>query len=135
MMATDTMTSPSGIASHTTSILDHGIIIDSNTANVIHEEEVQRSSSLSEIGERAGHDGAENASVNGLDAIDTEAETERLEDSPQKRRTQQNVLLTSTETTYQPHESPLETSALPIPQALGGKCFTALELLRLLTFQ
>ena len=58
------------------------------------------SSSLSELGERAGHDDADNVSGDDSDANDTEAETERLEDSPQKLRSHHNVVLTSAHDVY-----------------------------------
>ena len=44
------------------------------------------SSSLSEIGDRAGHEDMARPAGNESDANDTEAETERLADSPQKQR-------------------------------------------------
>ena len=56
-----------------------------------------RSSSLSEIEERGMIERLDIAtSINGSDGGDTEAETERLEESPQKVRSQQNVVLTPT---------------------------------------
>ena len=56
-----------------------------------------RSSSLSEIEERGMIEHLDIApSINGSDGGDTEAETERLEDSPHKVRSQQNVVLTAT---------------------------------------
>lgn len=62
-------------------------------------EEDDRSSSLSEIGERADQDRPDitfSDGSDGSDVNDTEAETERLEDSPQKLRTHQNLVMTST---------------------------------------
>lgn len=60
-----------------------------------------RSSSLSEIEERGMAERLDIApSVNGSDGGDTEAETERLEDSPYKVRLQQNVVLTATAELY-----------------------------------
>ena len=56
-----------------------------------------RSSSLSDIGDREANDEVEQPRAlpsNASDINDTEAETERLEDSPQKQRKQQNVVLT-----------------------------------------
>lgn len=60
------------------------------------------SSSLSELGDRAGMDHSSRA---GSEANDTEAETERLEASPQKQRRQRDVLLTSTNGTYGDHQN------------------------------
>lgn len=59
-----------------------------------------RSSSLSELGDRAG---IEHSSRAGSEANETEAETERLEASPHKQRRQRDVLLTSTNSTYDDH--------------------------------
>ena len=54
------------------------------------------SSSLSEIEERGVTEHLDSAIMaNGSDGGDTDAETERLEDSPQKTRSQQNVVLTA----------------------------------------
>ena len=61
-----------------------------------------RSSSLSELGDRAG---IEHSSRAGSEANETEAETERLEDSPHKQRRQRDVLLTSTNSTYGDHQN------------------------------
>jgi hypothetical protein len=63
------------------------------------------SSSLSELGERVGHDGPDIASPDDSEANDTEAETERLEDSPHKQRRYQDVVLTSTNGIYNDRES------------------------------
>lgn len=57
-----------------------------------------RSSSLSEIGDRVGNEDISStrlALLDGSEANDTEAETERLEDSPQRSRKRQNVVMTS----------------------------------------
>ncbi|KAK4696402.1 hypothetical protein P7C71_g1509, partial [Lecanoromycetidae sp. Uapishka_2] len=54
-----------------------------------------RSSSLSEIGDRADQEQPESIDCIEVDADDTEAETERLEDSPQKQRKHQDIVLTS----------------------------------------
>ena len=61
-----------------------------------------RSSSLSELGDRAG---IEHSSRAASEANDTEAETERLEDSPQKQRKQRNVVLSSTNGTHGDHQT------------------------------
>lgn len=71
-------------------------------------EEDDRSSSLSELGDRAG---MVHSPRTGSEANDTEAETERLEDSPQKQR-HQDVLLTSTNGAYGDHQN------LPIAHTL-----------------
>lgn len=57
-----------------------------------------RSSSLSEIGDRVGNEIATPAKLalaDGSEANDTEAETERLEASPQRTRKRKNVIMTS----------------------------------------
>lgn len=67
--------------------LNESIIVDAD----------DRSSSLSEIEDRGVTERLGIArSANTSDGGDTEAETERLEDSPQKTRSQQNVVLTAT---------------------------------------
>ncbi|KAL8813718.1 MAG: hypothetical protein Q9200_000055 [Gallowayella weberi] len=63
-----------------------------------------RSSSLSEIGDRADDimaDSEQALSTVESDPNDTEAETERLEESPQKSRTKQNLVLTTSNSTYE----------------------------------
>lgn len=65
-------------------------------------EEDDRSSSLSDLGDRAG---ITHSSRAGSEANDTEAETERLEDSPQKQRRHQDVVLTSTNGAYGDHQN------------------------------
>ena len=92
-MATDTMTSPLSIASRLVVEEDNDAAHSSELG--LHDEGDNRSSSLSDLGERPGHDGAEGDLRDLSDGIDTEAETERLEESPQKDRKQQNVVLTS----------------------------------------
>ena len=57
-----------------------------------------RSSSLSEIDDGTAAEGLENGTARPIldaDGSDTEAETERLEESPQKLRAYKNVLLTA----------------------------------------
>lgn len=63
-------------------------------------EEDDKSSSLSELGDRAV---IEHSSHAASEANDTEAETERLEDSPQKQRRHQDVVFTSANGAYGDH--------------------------------
>ena len=68
------------------------------TLNQLGEDDDRRSSSLSEIGDHEGQEELEiigpiNDDDNG--ANDTEAETERLENTPLKGRKHQNVILTA----------------------------------------
>lgn len=68
-----------------------------------------RSSSLSEIEDRADEDIARserNVPTIDSDSNDTEAETERLEDSPQKLRRNQNLVLTAANSVYDVSQSP-----------------------------
>ncbi len=120
-MTTNTMTSPLSMTSHFMPTTDHGIGNGADHTEAPHHEEDDRSSSLSEIGERADHDEAENAFHDGSDANDTEAETERLEDSPQKLQNHRNVVLTSTDALYEVRSSPLAMSVLPLMVADNGK--------------
>lgn len=84
-------------------------------------EEDDRSSSLSELGDRAGN---EHSSRAGSEADDTEAETERLEDSPRKQRRQQDVVLTSTNGTYGDHQNQSIARTLPEEIASPGQSST-----------
>ena len=106
----DTAFSVSSIALQ--SISSAGVV---NAAGVDVGERVQAtdddgSSSLSELGERAG---IENFSRAGTEANDTEAETERLEDSPQKQRRQRDMVLTSTNGTYGDHQNHSVAGTVP----------------------
>lgn len=65
-----------------------------------------RSSSLSEIGDRADQEHVDSITYVECDANDTEAETERLEDSPQKQRKHQNIVLTATNDIDDEHQLP-----------------------------
>ena len=85
-------------------------IVDSMTSggNVGHPEQ-SRSSSLSDIEDRAEDFTAQSEQdfrTIASDPNDTEAETERLEDSPQKMRKTQNLLLTATNSTYGVEQNP-----------------------------
>lgn len=83
-----------------------------------------RSSSLSEIGDRIGNDNlvsSRSRLPNGSDPEDTEAETERLEESPQKPRKNQNVVMASTPHMFSNGTSPLSDHPLPINGANAGK--------------
>lgn len=95
-MATDTMTSPASMSAQIMLDIDHKI----SNGHTHPEEPVDggdnRSSSLSDIGEGGAHHEQENHLDEASDANDTEAETERLEATPQKSRAHQNVLLAST---------------------------------------
>ncbi|KAL9635313.1 MAG: hypothetical protein Q9164_003536 [Protoblastenia rupestris] len=74
----------------------------------------ERSSSLSEIGETTANcdlDTVVHTNDNG-EANDTEAETERLEDTPLKRRRHQNVVLTAEKRVYSSRSSPSGTAVL-----------------------
>ena len=80
-----------------------------------------RSSSLSEIEERGVTERLNPAALaNGSDGGDTEAETERLEDSPQKSRSQQNVVLTAaTPALNEPGEQAEASNAVSHGQSHG----------------
>lgn len=88
-----------------------------------------RSSSLSEIGDRVGNDdlvSSRSRPANSSDLDDTEAETERLEESPQKPRKNQNLVMTSASHIFSNGTSPLSDHPLAINGANPGK----LELLQ-----
>ena len=87
--------------------------------------EDDRSSSLSELGDRAGIDHSSRAASRAAsEANDTEAETERLEDSPQKQRRQRDVVLTSTNGTYGDHQGQPVARTLPGQFASTGESST-----------
>lgn len=83
--------------------------------------EDDKSSSLSELGDRAG---IEQSSLAGSEANDTEAETERLDDSPQKQRRQLDVVLTSTNGTYGDYENQSTACTLAEQRAGAGSYST-----------
>ena len=111
-MATNTMTPPLSVVSQI--IPD----LDSSAVDGAARPEDDRSSSLSEIGDRGGHDEPQNTFGDGMDEDDTEAETERLEDSPQKLRKHQNVVLTLADHMNEDQQS--SELAQPLPLVLVG---------------
>ncbi len=119
-MATDTMTSPLSIASQIIPKADQAVINGAPHSEEPVDEGDDRSSSLSELGERAGHDEPDHDLGEVSEANDTEAETERLEDSPQKIRKHQNVILTPANDFYEDRRSPLTSNDWPaIPREHG----------------
>ena len=94
-MATNIATSPPSVSLEQIPYTVSEVIYDGEHSGGPHAELDDRSSSLSELGERAGHEEAGNVSRSDSDANDTEAETERLEDSPKKPRIPHNVTLAS----------------------------------------
>lgn len=75
-----------------------------------------RSSSLSEIGDRVGNDDLVSTRLGvagGSEANDTEAETERLENSPQKTLKPKNMVALSSSHTLSNGASPLADHELP----------------------
>ncbi|KAL9128806.1 MAG: hypothetical protein Q9217_002587 [Psora testacea] len=71
-----------------------------------------RSSSLSDIGDHAVNEGLERVvhANDDIEANDTEAETERLENTPLKRRKHQNVVLTAQNRVHSSGTSPLRAT-------------------------
>lgn len=108
-MPTDTLISLPSIASSHALATDLRPAIGADEDQKLQGDVYDGSSSLSEIEDRAG---TEHPSHGCSDANDTEAETERLEDSPQKQRTHQNLLLTATTSIHDHHQSPSTTHAL-----------------------
>ena len=87
-----------------------------------------QSSSLSEIGDRAGNDDPDStriSHVDGSDANDTEAETERLEDSPQNERKRRNVVLTASNQALGNGASPLLDYRPTVKDANTGLSYSA----------
>ena len=104
-MTTNTATSLPGIAVEHMPYIVSEVVNNGENADVPQADVDDRSSSLSELGERAGHEEVENVSHGDSEANDTEAETERLEESPQKQRELNNVVLASTNGIYGDRES------------------------------
>ena len=105
LMAANTVSSVSRLAPQIMSSpgLDNATGV--NDGEKVQAADDDRSSSLSELGDRGG---IEHSSRAASEANDTEAETERLEDSPQKQRKQRNVVLSSHQT-----QSVARTRTLP----------------------
>ncbi len=99
-MTTNTATSLPGIAVEHMSYIVSEVINNGENTDGPQADVDDRSSSLSELGERAGHEEVDNVSHGDSEANDTEAETERLDDSPQKQRQLHNVVLASTNGMY-----------------------------------
>ena len=104
-MTTNTATSLPGMAVEHMSYIVSEVVKEGENAEMPHVDVDDRSSSLSELGERAGHEEVENMSHGDSEANDTEAETERLEESPQKLRELNNVVLASANGMYGDRES------------------------------
>ena len=109
-MAANTVSSIPSIAPHNLSNPDIENATGVDDGENLQVADDDRSSSLSELGDRVG---IEHSSRAGSEANDTEAETERLENSPQKQRRQRNVLMTSTNDTYGDHQNQSFTRTLP----------------------
>ena len=116
-MATNTVSSVLSIVPHTTlnSDLENATGLDDGVKSQVADDD--RSSTLSELGDRAG---MEHSSRAASEPNDTEAETERLEDSPQKQRRQRDVVLTSTNGTYGDHQNQSVAHVLPEEIASPG---------------
>lgn len=96
-MATDNVVSVPITAPQNMSSADLKNAAGADDGQKLQAEEDDKSSSLSELEDRGG---IEHSSHDASEANDTEAETERLEDSPQKQRGHQDVVLTSTNGAY-----------------------------------
>lgn len=91
-----------------------------------------RSSSLSEIGDRAGNDDVVSTRLGvagGSEANDTEAETERLEDSPQKTLKHNNVVMLSSSHDLSNSTSSITVHDLPPNDVNAGESIILLGLL------
>ena len=88
-----------------------------------------RSSSLSEIGDRVGNDDIGSTRVGvagGSEANDTEAETERLEDSPQKNPKHKDLVVVSSPHAMSNGISSLTVHDLPPNDINAGESMTLL---------
>lgn len=127
MMATNITTALPVIYTSTLSNMDLNTADDVGHALSSQGDRDNRSSSLSEIGDRADQEQPDSITRAESDANDTEAETERLEDSPQKQRKNQNIVLTSADGIFDDHRSPLANHAIQEKIALKGKSRTAMR--------
>ena len=110
-MATSAVTSTPGMVPQNLSRVDLKYAIGVEESDKAQAEADDRSSSLSDLGDRTG---VEHSSHAGSEEVnDTEAETERLEDSPQKQRRHQDVVLTSVSGIYEDQQKPATARALP----------------------
>lgn len=116
----------SPILDQATSVLAHGVPHSRDQAT----EGDDRSSSLSDLGDRAGNEDLNTskiALVNGSDPVDgsdpndTEAETERLEVSPQRMRKHGSVVLSSSNHLLTNGTEPFATRILPVNEVNMGK--------------
>ena len=120
-MATDTVITLPNTAPQTMSSADFEHATDLEDGDRQQAEEDDRSSSLSEPG-------IEHSSRAASEANDTEAETERLEDSPQKQIKHQDVFLTSTNGSYGDHQKQSVARTLPEKFASPGQSSTEIIL-------
>ena len=110
-MATGAVTSTPGMIPQELSSVDLKYATGIEESDKAQAEADDRSSSLSDLGDRTG---VEHSSHAGSEEVnDTEAETERLEDSPQKERRHQDVVLTSVSGIYDDQQNPATARALP----------------------
>jgi hypothetical protein len=83
-----------------------------------------RSSSLSEIDDSGANERSRSIQMEeASDAGDTEAETERLEESPQKARTHQNVVLSASSAGRQNGSTAVSQTVLLTTEPISGKSF------------
>ena len=122
-MAANTVSSTPSISPQNLSNPDFENATGVDNGGIVLAADDDRSSSLSELGDRAG---LEHYSRAGSEANDTEAETERLESSPQKLRRQRNVVLTSTNGTYGDQQNPSVACTLPEKRASPGQSAIAI---------
>lgn len=84
-----------------------------------------RSSSLSDIEETGANERLNLVSMEvASDSGDTEAETERLEDSPQKNRIHQNVVLSAAPPGQQNGNGAINQTVLSTTEANPGECLS-----------
>lgn len=133
-MATDTMTSPLSMVSQVMPDVEPPIINGATYANEPMDVGDDRSSSLSELGERGGRDEPQNEMGESSDAIDTEAETERLEVSPQKIRKHQNVVLSQANRLHEDEQDPIARPISPSTPIEIGQCDSAALVFRSTNF-
>ena len=110
-MATGAVTSTLGMVPQILSSVDLKYATGIEEGDKAQAEADDRSSSLSDLGYRTGVEPSSHAGSEEVN--DTEAETERLEDSPQKQRSHQDVVLTSVSGIYDDQQNLATARALP----------------------
>lgn len=126
MTATPPIHLPDLANMNTLHLSPRGTVKDEQHGESVVGEADNRSSSLSEIEDRGLTERLDSAAfANGSEEEDTEAETERLEESPQKIRSEQNVVLSAAAHTTDEQDGRNNVNTVPNGNT-NGKLFCVL---------